>query len=196
MRMDISFNHNKMNGLALFLLYIGINCLFIAKYVSRIDCLLTVGGCMFYLIVMTAIACFANKGGLTVSRKRYGRIGVVLGKYYAIIVVCVFVLLIIGQACINPYQINVDRWSAIHNFISELLEGRFPYKAETHLHGYGSPFPVWQILHIPFYLLGNVGLSFSVGTFLFLHSMYRLWGTRVSFIAFILLIASPAYLYR
>ncbi len=97
---------------------------------------------------------------------------------------------------IDPYQIKVDRWSAIHNFIHELLNGNYPYAAETHLHGFGSPFPVWQILHIPFYLLGNVGLSFSIATLLFIHSIYRLWGTNKSALALFLLVTSPAYLYE
>lgn len=63
------------------------------------------------------------------------------------------------QYLIDPYQIQVDRWSAIHNFINYLVHGRYPYMAPTHLGGYGSPFPVWQFLHIPFYYLNNVGLS-------------------------------------
>lgn len=82
------------------------------------------------------------------------------------------------------------------SFIQSLFQGSYPYGAETHLHGYGSPFPVWQIIHVPFYLLGNVGLSFSVATLLFIHSAYLQWGSKGGYLSLLLLVASPAYLYE
>ena len=79
---------------------------------------------------------------------------------------CISIVAIIAllQSLINPLQLQVDRWSAIHNFLQNLFQGIYPYAAKTHLGGYGSPFPVWQFFHIPFYLLSNVGLGmvFSV----------------------------------
>ena len=75
---------------------------------------------------------------------------------------------------IDPYSIKVDRWSAIHNFLTCLLAGEYPYAAQTHLGGYGSPFPVWQLFHLPFYLLGNVGLSLIVAVIIFAYSVWLL----------------------
>ena len=106
------------------------------------------------------------------------------------------ILLIILQYSINPTTIQVDRWSAIHHFLDNLTTGIYPYSAQTHLGGYGSPFPVWQLLHLPFYFLHNVGLSFTVGLLLFLHSLSLHISTSRSFCALLLLIISPAFLYE
>jgi len=105
-------------------------------------------------------------------------------------------LLVIVQAAIDPYQLKVDRWSAIHYFLSNLFSGVYPYAAQTHLGGYGSPFPVWQVFHIPFYFLGNVGLSFLVAVCLFVDSIRRIFDTRQAMLAFLLLLFSPAFLYE
>ena len=59
----------------------------------------------------------------------------------------------------DPMQNQVDRWSAIANPLTAMFSGQFPYSAQTHLGGYASPFPVWMVFHIPFWALGNVGLS-------------------------------------
>ena len=167
------------------LAYIAINLLFIAKYASRISDVLAIAACLVYSIV--AFAAFAQ-----IERKNIfqNKKGLLASSLVAI------ALLIALQSSINPYELKIDRWSAIHHFIQSLFQGSYPYGAETHLHGYGSPFPVWQIFHVPFYLLGNVGLSFSVVTLLFIHSAYLQWGSKGGYLSLLLLIASPAYLYE
>lgn len=167
------------------LAYIAINLLFITKYASRISDVLAIVACLVYSIV--AFAAFAQ-----IERKDIfqNKKGLLVSSLVAI------ALLIALQSSINPYELKIDRWSAIHHFIQSLFQGSYPYGAETHLHGYGSPFPVWQIFHVPFYLLGNVGLSFSVVTLLFIHSAYLQWGSKGGYLSLLLLIASPAYLYE
>jgi hypothetical protein len=98
---------------------------------------------------------------------------------------------------INPYAIHVDRWSAIHNFLHNLFQGLYPYSAKTHLGGYGSPFPIWQAFHIPFYLLGDVGLGmlFSIITL----SIFLIWlfdNYLKAFLFNVLLAISPAFWYE
>ena len=100
------------------------------------------------------------------------------------------------QYTIDPLTLQVDRWSAIHYFLDNLFDGIYPYAAQTHLGGYGSPFPVWQIAHIPFYAIGNVGLSFVVGLALFLYVIARYDSSRTAFIALLMIIASPAINYE
>lgn len=167
------------------LAYIAINLLFITKYASRISDVLAIVACLVYSIV--AFAAFAQ-----IERKDIfqNKKGLLVSSLVAI------ALLIALQSSINPYELKIDRWSAIHHFIQSLFQGSYPYGAETHLHGYGSPFPVWQIFHVPFYLLGNVGLSFSVVTLLFIHSVYLQWGSKGGYLSLLLLVASPAYLYE
>ena len=74
--------------------------------------------------------------------------------------------------------------------------GQYPYGQQTHLGGYGSPFPVWQILHIPFYALGNVGMSIIIITLLFLWTLNRLYSPKVALVVGILLCISPAFWYE
>lgn len=167
------------------LAYIAINLLFIAKYASRIYPAVAIVACVVY-----AIAIMVLFRWLTGKNKLLNPKSLLVASLFMVGV------LIAMQSAINPYEIKVDRWSAIHNFIKALLQGSYPYGAETHLHGYGSPFPVWQVFHIPFYLLGNVGLSFAAATLLFIHSMYRQWGTKAGSLALSLLVCSPAYLYE
>lgn len=96
--------------------------------------------------------------------------------------------LMIGiQSFIDPMSINVDRWSALHYPIENLLNGKFPYLANTHLGGNASPFPIWQLFHIPFYILGNVGLSEIFTFVLFILSIYYRFGTKIASIALIIL---------
>lgn len=140
-------NHQikDINTYILYVLYFLINALFITKYLMRISLSVTLLALSAYLII-----------GLLLPRLA-ARIQHVGSLCFAILG---FILVLAGmQYFIDPYQIQVDRWSAIHNFINYLVHGRYPYMAPTHLGGYGSPFPVWQVLHIPFYYLNNVGLS-------------------------------------
>lgn len=103
---------------------------------------------------------------------------------------------IILQYAIDPYTIQVDRWSAIHNFLATMLQGNYPYGATTHLGGYGSPFPVWQILHLPLFFAGNVGLSIFLTTIAFIATLYHCHSSKIALIATILLALSPAFWYE
>jgi len=58
---------------------------------------------------------------------------------------------------IDKYSVDVDRWSALSFWSENLKNGKFPYGTPTHMGGYASPFPVWQLFHFPFYLLGDTG---------------------------------------
>jgi len=135
---------------------------------------------------------------LFLNREKFNsRIHITIKKHSALIIIlAILTVLSVIQSLIDPYSLQVDRWSAIHNFLSNLLNGNYPYAAQTHLGGYGSPFPVWQLVHLPFYLIGNVGLSFVVGTLLFYDSLRRVAGVRKAFLAVLMLISSPAYLYE
>lgn len=165
-------------------LYLFVNILFILKYSLRVFPIVwSALICLIYLLFIIAV--------LKLQAVRY-----VKAKWIIPLILLVLTVLVLAQSRIDPYQIQVDRWSAIHNFLAYLFEGRYPYAAQTHLGGYGSPFPVWQLCHVPFYLLGNVGLSFLLATFLFLHATYKLLGVRVMFCSFLFLIFSPAFLYE
>lgn len=166
------------------ILYIVVNLLFVLKYSLRISSLFALVATVCYLIFAV---------GLLFGLKR---IPEMKGRMMIIIIFFFILLAVIGQAIFDPEKLQVDRWSAIDHFIGYLLAGQYPYAATTHLGGYGSPFPVWQVFHIPFYLLGNVALSFVPVTALLVWSIYRLFGGGNALRFFLLLICSPAFCYE
>lgn len=166
--------------------YLLINLLFVLKYTLRIFPVTVSVACCAAYIVLFLLVCRCAM--LLVSR--------LSGKWMMALVASVLLLLVVAQWSIDPYSLQVDRWSAIHNFIYNLLHGEYPYAAETHLGGYGSPFPVWQLVHVPFYLAGNVGLSFVVGVVLFIDALRRQYTLTTGIMAFVLLLLSPAFIYE
>ena len=163
-------------------IYIFINLLFIIKYGLRYFSLSSVILiCLLYIIFIVF--------SIRVSRRlNILLLGTLLSFF--------FLFLLIIQNIIDPYSIQVDRWSAIHNFLYNLFHGIFPYAAQTHLGGYGSPFPIWQIFHIPFYLLGNVGLSIAFATLIFNYVVYVVFDKKTACYSFLLLLLSPAFVYE
>ena len=168
-------------------LYLLVNSLFVAKYVGRVESRYVVPALFLYVLFILLVSFIIKKRQSLWSVSK---------RWLAVIVVLATFVLCAIQYHFDPYEIKVDRWSAIHNFLANLFAGQYPYAAQTHLGGYGSPFPVWQLFHIPFYLLGNVGLSFVAGLWVFLHAVYKLFGVRTSAVSFIFLILSPAFLYE
>ena len=167
-------------------LYSGINVLFILKYGLRIaPVCTTIGACALYIVVIAGVIWSID---LLVKK---------LNNHIIFLLMSIVVVgLVMLQLHFDPYTLQVDRWSAIHNFLHNLLNGTYPYAAQTHLGGYGSPFPVWQVMHLPFYLIGNVGLSFIVCLLLFIDAIRRLYGQHASLIALTLLLLSPAFIYE
>lgn len=164
-------------------LYVALNLLFILKYGSRLGatvvCLLS-GAWMAWVVLLCWVLNHVQRAQ----------------RVLMVFCVVALVSLFVAQGLIDPYQIKVDRWSAIDHHLAYLLQGRYPYAAQTHLGGYGSPFPVWQWLHLPFHLLGNVGLSSLACMGLYLHSLCRWRGVRTALSAGVLMVGSPAVCYE
>lgn len=164
--------------------YLTINLLFIVKYSARISCKLSIIAAVTYTVSIF-ISFFILRH---VNIKKKSTLLVLILSYA--------MLLAIGQSLIDPYRLKVDRWSAIHNFIYNLFHGIYPYSAQTHLGGYGSPFPAWQFFHIPFYLLGNVGLSFFFSLGMFFMSIWKSFTSKQLSCIFVLMLLSPAIMYE
>ncbi len=134
-----------------------------------------------YLCVTVGVIMVLMKNGMRLLSSK---------RCFWICLVLFTLALLVVQYHFDPLQNRVDRWSALAYPIQNLLHGEFPYLAKTHLGGYASPFPVWQLFHVPFYLLGNVGLSEIVTSVLFIVSVRYLYGIREAFLAMILLAVS------
>jgi hypothetical protein len=165
------------------------NGLFVAKYTARIGLnpYLTV---LFYGFVILFVFWIVNKKTENINEKNAKLFFLILFLFLLSAILCL-------NYCINPLKLQVDRWSAINNFIHNLFQGIYPYAAHTHLGGYGSPFPVWQIFHIPFYLLGNIGLGMFFAIFCL--GIFLIWyfeNYLQSFVFLLFLAVSPAFWYE
>jgi len=94
---------------------------------------------------------------------------------------------------IDRWSVKVDRWSALAFWSENLKNGRFPYGTPTHVGGYASPFPVWQLFHFPFYLLGDTAYGQLFCLALFFIFLFR-WRTKINIGGIIILLAlSPGF---
>jgi hypothetical protein len=164
-------------------LFIIVNVLFVPKYSVRISDTLALCATLLAVVSYYVLCRYVQWKALG------GRVAFVL------CLICFAVMLVL-QYGIDPYSLQVDRWSALHFPIQNLLSGVYPYAANTHLGGYASPFPVWQILHVPFYMMGNVGLSFFFAFALFLWSMFKVQGKAKATMAGLLMCSSVAVWYE
>jgi hypothetical protein len=90
---------------------------------------------------------------------------------------------------------NVDRASGLYNWCDYLQQGIHPYRSLTHMGHHLSVFPVWAVLHFPFYCLGDVG--YSQLFFLVLLFITLLFCFKQGHLSYISLMAmSPAFWYH
>ena len=173
-------------------LFIIVNVLFVAKYSSRIT------GAASLCATLSAVVLYYVLLRLVIPYIYIGNSKFKISKFKIISAFCLLAFggMVAVQYAIDPYGLQVDRWSALHFPIQNLLGGIYPYTANTHLGGSASPFPVWQILHIPFYLMGNVGLSFFVAAALFLWSCWKVQGREKALVTGLLLCSSVAVWYE
>lgn len=166
--------------------FIGINCLLITKYAMRATSFFGYVS-IFYSLLLFVIYFLVKKKFLNLKNEKY---------IFWIALSLMAILMIIVQYHFDPMENRVDRWSAIANPLTALFHGEFPYLAETHLGGNASPFPIWMIFHIPFWALGNVGLSIIFATVLYVYSVKMLYGDLAGIKATILLFVSICFWYE
>ncbi|MFZ4726986.1 MAG: hypothetical protein ACOYMD_16240 [Paludibacter sp.] len=169
-------------------LYLFVNGLFILKYFPRagiISPIILFLYCFFIISGIFLFTLYSNK----ISERNYK-----IGYFLSLIIIC---LAIIGLlVAIDRYSVRVDRWSAVTFFLDNLFQGKYPYSAHTHVSttNFASPFPIWHIINIPFYLLGDVGIGlifFLLVTAFLIQQLFLSY--RKSFIFIALLALSPAY---
>jgi len=94
---------------------------------------------------------------------------------------------------IDRWSVDVDRWSALAFWSESLLNGQYNFGSHTHLGGYASPLPVWQLFHFPFYLLGDTAYGQLFCLLIFFVFLFC-WRTRLNIGGITLLLAlSPGF---
>lgn len=169
------------------LLYVFANLLFILKYGGR---LFEGAQWLFGLLYVAVCACLFGYKRQIIPYK------IVSGGFFSLGITIILTAWVAIASKIDPYSIHVDRWSAICNWWTALLNGEFPYSANTHLGGYGSPFPVWQLLQFPFFLLKKTGFAIVVFLTMYYTVLRQLYNKMVAAKAAAMMVLSPALVYE
>jgi|GEM_PF-621205 len=102
-------------------------------------------------------------------------------------------LILLLYVKVSPFSVTPDRWSALYYWSENLFHGIYPYAARTHMGGYGSPFPIWQLAHIPFYWLGDEIFAHIVMLLVLIFFLNKNKALVSANIFSILLLCAPAY---
>ena len=164
------------------ILYIGICYTLMCKYSMRVT--------EYYGYVCIGYALVLALGILFFAQEEEKKTNRYLPYLFGITTTILVIGLLIAQYHFDPLTNKVDRWSALAYPIQNLFNGQFPYSAKTHLGGNASPFPIWLVFHIPFYLLLNVGLSEIFTCMIFIYSIKLLSGYKAAIKATLLLFLS------
>lgn len=160
------------------IIYIGVCYILVCKYSMRITGLFGYICIPYIIVLVITILLFQQKQVLNIHHRK---------AVFWTMLLCLAMIMLAVQYHFDPMENKVDRWSAIANPLTALFNGEFPYLAQTHLGGNASPFPVWMIFHIPFWLLGNVGLSEIFTAVIFIYSVKIIHGYGAGIKATILL---------
>ena len=141
------------NALPFILLYFSANALFIYKYGARTSVGSYPGILLYAVFLAISLPVYLKFLSSWVDKLKDARFAVVYFGMLGLFALSAAALLF----KIDPYSIDVDRWSAIHEFLKNLFAGEFPYLARSHLGNIASPLPVMNFIAIPFYFMGDVG---------------------------------------
>ncbi|PZP47172.1 MAG: hypothetical protein DI598_11250 [Pseudopedobacter saltans] len=179
--MKFQFFGNKLVYLVL-LCYILVNVLFLYKYVPEYPLIGIVYTCLMVGLF------FLNR-----KRKQFASVKWIEPYVGIVIPICILLGIVALKMEIPATRVDVDRWSALFNWTKELFQGNYPYYAKTHLGQYASPFPIWEIIHIPFYFLGDEIFAHILMVFLLVFFLRKSKAIFNGGFFWILLILSPAY---
>lgn len=140
-----------------FFIFLLINFLFGIKYLSRIT--------KYYIpisliIVIVYFVFFKSKKYLL---KYQSHLQIL--NYFLILSYILFFMFIFNK--ISQQSLNVDRWSVISSFWDNYFSNNYVYFAKSHMGNPPGPMPLYFILALPFYLIGELGYFSLLGIVIF-----------------------------
>jgi hypothetical protein len=163
-----------------------INFVFAWKYLDRIT---------NYSLLASIVYCLIFLGGyIFIKRtnwkpKVYGILTSVLLGGFLILSAVIF-------AKIEPLSVEVDRWSVITSFWDTAFTGDYPYFAKSHRNAPPGPMPIYFLLALPAYLIGEIGLIPLFGIVWFLVTVARKNSLKNLLIGTFLVLASLPTIYE
>jgi hypothetical protein len=188
--MKLPSNISSPRVISTIVIYLFINLLFVIKYSPRAN--FNPAICAAIYLLFTVLAA----GTVYALIKTYYKTEIWKYLYWTTAGLCVLVF-IAALHHIDASIVNVDRWSALHNFLLSMLNGEYPYASRTHLGNAASPLPFMQLIALPFFLLGDVGYIqiFVFAAAVVIAAKNGPWPAHpVLFILFLLL--SPAFIWE
>lgn len=169
-------------------IFITVNILFTLKYFDRFGINPYISAVFYIIFIVSFIILYQNF--IYKIPERY------IKFCYLLLIVFMIGVIINFFININPYSIRVDRWSALYFFWESIFQGNYPYTTHTHVSdtNFASPFPFWHLLHLPFYLLGEVGIGIIFFLLMFSFVLQWYFGSYYKSFFFLLLLGlSPGY---
>ncbi len=94
-------------------------------------------------------------------------------------------LVIISHFAISLESLNVDRWSVISSFLTELYNGNYPYYAKSHMGNFPGPMPIYFLIAAPFHEIGELSILSSLG-YLIITTLFIIKIEKIENIKFLL----------
>lgn len=139
------------------------NFIFAWKYLDRISPSAALAIALGYAFILLLVTLFWPKIHLPIPSH-----WLILATGIVIVVFSYFVF-----QNIDPWSVKVDRWSVISSFWDAVFNGEYPYFAESHMGAPPGPLPVYFLLGLPFYLMGELGWYAVFGILLFLWFIHQ-----------------------
>lgn len=170
------------------LLFLTVNALFILKYFDRAGINPYISLSVYVVFIISFIFLYQRLSS-KISEKIYKSI-------FFLLIIAIIIAIVTLFIAIDPYTIRVDRWSALSFFWDNIFRGDYPYAAHTHVSkgNFASPFPLWHLISLPFYLLGDVGLGIIFFLILLCFTLKYYFNSYQEALFFLLLLSlSPGY---
>ena len=184
--MNLSIVSSRKSVIQL-VLFLTINALYILKYVSRTGFNPYLALSVYIVLCLIFLGVYIKTEKISEKAYKYIYWGLIIAMIAAISALLI---------AIDPYLIRVDRWSALTFFWDSIFQGKYPYATHTHVSptNFASPFPLWHLISLPFYLLKDVGTELIFFLLLLAFALkYYFSSYRKSLFFILLLCISPAY---
>lgn len=174
----------KSTPIVAFFLFLIIDAVFLYKYGERVFKDYRIILCLLgFYVLRLRLLFFLNNS--KISERKWLLYGTLL---------LLFILSILVFHFIDPAKSHVDRWDAVVYWWDALFKGQFPYSARTRWGGFPSPLPVFQVICLPFYLIGEIGLCIFASTLLLIFLVKNSFkDQKTTFLVLFLILSSPAY---
>jgi len=162
-----------------------INFLFSYKYLSRYSAH-GVYLAISILVIQFLIIRYIDVFNFSIKKLNF------LGYFLSFLLIC---FAIISQLYIKAETLNVDRWSVISSFLTELFKGNYPYFAKSQMGNYPGPMPIYFLIALPFYLIGGLNILSALGYIILILIINKQIKSSVESKVLLFLVASSIYVY-